>query len=449
MDTRRDFVKMIVNGAVLFPYLRAHAQSSVPAWGSNTSTGPTATPVPRNRELGDVMVDDPYADVDWRKVTYVTSTSHVHVETQEKLDLYYRQFGLRHFPISNYYPSAPTYPIKSIRYNQYRVQQDFGLIYNPDNTKPGVAKWAAGNFVEGPFRWNDVLMKGPHSWFHELPPEKQAQLPFELGDLIFKNIPDDIVVSPNAEHHGFTDSGLHANAVGSLYSSGNFDAHDEFRTQEHGYAIGTGLPWETAFQKMLDELLFPDGGGITINHPISSRLAFGEITRMLDFDPRVLGIEVYNDTDTYAREAQPLLALELWDEILRTGRRCLGFFVPDHTIARGKNVLLVPSFTERECLRAYRKGAFIGTLIGTGPQFTRISLDKRRVSVTVNAPMNLRFITDRGLGQESMLNHPVQEMDYLIPMGPDGRPSIAYIRVEAVDHSSTEQLFSQPIRFLK
>jgi hypothetical protein len=200
---------------------------------------------------------------------------------------------------------------------------------------------------------------------------------------------------------------------------------------------------------MLDQLLFPDGGGITINHPISSRLTFGEITRMLDFDPRVLGIEVYNDTDTYAREAQPLLALELWDEILRTGRRCLGFFVPDHTIARGKNVLLVPSFTERECLRAYRKGAFIGTLIGTGPQFTRISLDKQRVSVTVNAPMNLRFITDRGLGQESMLNHPVQEMDYLIPMGPDGRPSIAYVRVEAVDHSSTEQLFSQPIRFLK
>jgi hypothetical protein len=238
--------------------------------------------------------------------------------------------------------------------------------------------------------------------------------------------------------------------VGSLYKSGNFYAHDEFRTQEHGYAIGTGLPWEVAFKKMIDHLLFPDGGGITINHPVSSKLSLGEITNMLDFAPRVLGIEVYNDCDTYSTgERGPLLALNLWDEILRTGRRCLGAFVPDHTVARGKNVLLVPSFTERECLRAYRKGAFVGTLIGTGLQFTRISLDNRRINVMLNAPMNLRFMTDRGLAQQNTQNRPVREMDYVIPIGPDGQPSISYVRVEAIDYTSTEQLFSQPIRFLK
>ncbi len=392
-------------------------------------------------------IDNPYADIDWKKVTYTTSTTHVHVETQEKLDLYY-QNGLRHFAISNYYPSAPTYPIKSIRYNQYKVEQDFGLVYNADSTKTGNARWAAGQFLPGPFRWNDIIMKGPRAWAEELPADLRATLPFELGDFIFKNVPEDIIVSPNAEHHGFINSSLHACAVGSMYSSGNFD--DFYRTQEHGYARGTGLLWEVAFKKMIDQMLYPDAGGITINHPVSSQLAVGEITKMLDFDPRVLGIEVYNDGDVYSRHMHaPPLALDLWDEILRTGRRCLGFFVPDHTVARGKNVLLVPSFTEHECLNAYRKGAFIGTMIGTGLQFTRISLENNHLTVALNAPANLRFITDKGLALENKRNHFVREMDYQIATGPDGHPTISYIRVEVIDYTSTEQLFSQPIRFLR
>jgi hypothetical protein len=238
--------------------------------------------------LGNVLVDDPYADVDWEEFKRVASATHLHITDPQQLDKAYHRMCLRHMPISNYYPSAPTYPIKSIRYNQYKIQQDFGLVYNGDNSKPGSAKWADGHFVTGPFRWNDIIMKGQNAWFHELPSELQSQLPFQLGDFIFKNVPDDIIVSPNAEHHSFTDAGLHACAVGSLYSSGNFDVHDDFKTQEHGYAIGTGLPWEFAFRKMIDGLLFPDAGGITINHPVWSHLSFDEVVRMLDFDHRVL-----------------------------------------------------------------------------------------------------------------------------------------------------------------
>jgi hypothetical protein len=422
MDTRRDFVRKMIGGGVFLSRLQARPSAS-----------------------GPYTIDNPYAGVQWDKIKYIASASHVHVENQDKLDKIYHQFGLRHIPISNYYPSAPTYPLKEIRYNQYAVQQNFGLVYNGDGSKRGNERWAEGQFKEGPFRWNEIMMKGSHAWFNELPADLQARLPLQLGDFIFKNIPPDIIVSPNAEHHSFTNAPLHSNAIGSMYSSGNFDVHDVFKTQEHGYAIGTGLPWETVFRKMIDQLLFPDAGGITVNHPIWSGLSFNEVVKMLDFDTRVLGIEVYNDTcaTNYGDPCRGW-AVQLWDDILRTGRRCLGFFVPDHTVGKGKNILLVPSFTEYECLLAYRKGAFFGALSGSGLQFTRINLSDGEVSVALNDRATIRIVTEKGEAQKTTGKDAV----YKIPMGTDGAPAISYIRVEAIDENS-EQIFSQPIRFIK
>jgi hypothetical protein len=426
MDSRRDFVRKMVGGGVFLVRSRAGKQDV------HGHSGPYTT-------------DNPYADVSWDKVKYVPSATHVHVENQEKFDKIYHTFGLRHIPISNYYPSAPAYPIQSIRYNQYAVQQDFGLVYNADNSKKGNARWTEGRFEEGPFHWNDIILKGPHAWAGELPADVQAKLPFQLGDFIFKNIPSDVIVSPNAEHHSFTNAPLHACAPGSMYSSGNFDVHNDFKTQEHGYAIGTGLPWETVFRKMIDHLLFPDAGGITVNHPTWSGLSFDQVVKMLDFDARVLGIEVYNDTCA-TNYGDPGLgwALKLWDDILRTGRRCLGFFVPDHTVGRGKNILLAPSITEYECLKAYRKGAFFGALRGSGLQFTGISLENNELSVALNDRASIRIVTDRGEAQKTS----GKEAAYKIPAGAGGTPAISYVRVEAIDEGS-EQIFSQPIRFIK
>jgi hypothetical protein len=230
-----------------------------------------------------------------------------------------------------------------------------------------------------------------------------------------------------------------------MYSSGNFDVHDVFKTQEHGYAIGTGLPWESVFPKMIAGLLFPDAGGITVNHPVWSGLKYEEVLRMLDFDARVLGIEVYNDTCA-TNYGDPSLgwALKWWDDILKTGRRCLGFFVPDHTIGRGKNILLVPAFTEYECLKAYRRGAFFGALNGSGLQFSRISLEKNQLSVVLNSPASIRVVTDRGEAQKTV----GKEAVYSVPIDSTGLPLISYMRIEAIDEGS-EQIFSQPIRFTR
>ena len=54
----------------------------------------------------------------------------------------------------------------------------------------------------------------------------------------------------------------------AFYSSGTFDARNVFRTFWGRRVFhGTGLPWQTAFRMMLEQLFFADGGGITINHP--------------------------------------------------------------------------------------------------------------------------------------------------------------------------------------
>jgi hypothetical protein len=231
-----------------------------------------------------------------------------------------------------------------------------------------------------------------------------------LGDFIFTNVPGDVIISPNAEHHNFTNAKLHANGLGSLYSSGNFDAHDVFKTQEHGYAIGTGLPWEVVFKKILERLLFPDAGGITINHPVWSELPFEQVIAMLDFDSRVLGIEVYNDSsEIFSGKGW---SADMWDEILRACRKCFGFFVPDHTLARGRNVLLVPSSTEHECLKAYRAGNFYGSLIGSELQFRKICLHGNRVEVILSDPAVIHFITDKGLVQTPNVSERTRYMKY-------------------------------------
>lgn len=167
------------------------------------------------------VVDNPYQDIHWKTVQTIPSTSHIHIINQQGLDKAY-ELGYRHLPISNYYPSTPYYPLKEIRENQFKVKQDFGVMHLPGNGTP--------HFVEGPILWNNWIMDPETGWYNSLSKERQAELPFEEGDYIFKNIPEDIIFSPNAEHHSFVDTNAHINTLGSFYSSGSFDAHNHFLT---------------------------------------------------------------------------------------------------------------------------------------------------------------------------------------------------------------------------
>jgi len=81
--------------------------------------------------------------------------------------------------------------------------------------------------------------------------------------------------------------------------------------------------------------MIPDGGGVTINHPLWSKLDRQLMPDILDWDPRVLGCEVLEN----GRNSE-----HYWDWALSTGRQCFGVFVPDWGVDNdvfGVNVLLV------------------------------------------------------------------------------------------------------------
>ena len=220
----------------------------------------------------------------------------------------------------------------------------------------------------------------------------------------FTNIPEGLLERQTPKHHGFTNSRLHACAPGSAFQSGTFDVRNRFKTVDHGYAMGVGQTWQESFTRMFDALITPGGGGV-INHPIWSSLSREEVTAMLDFDPRVLGIEVFNHTTVNQHGYQDTVGSEaLWDAILATGRQCFGFFVPDHVMQQddawmGRNVLLVDAFTVEGCLQAYRQGRFYGLLKGTGLRFESIEPGDATFTVKTNGARRIEFITESGLAK--------------------------------------------------
>ena len=324
----------------------------------------------------------PYRGVDWTKAQLVNTTSHGHAPSRLYLEPYKRRnFGL--YTISNYWPSAPTMPGKSIRGRHYFVHHDWPLLVN-------------GKRTAGPFDWNEIL-KG---WKDSLPEAQRKMLPFKETGLMFPNWPDGVLEAPNAEHHWYRyDDGklhneLHVCAPGSDFRSGTFDAGLRFKVQEHGYACGSGEHWKTGFDRLIEGLIVPDGGGITINHPTWSHHRREQVAEFLDHDARVLGIEVLEDgvnSENY------------WDWILSTGRQCYGLFVPDWGIKDevfGVNVLLVPERTVEACLRAYRRGEFYGATHGLGElRFTDISWDAqaKTIAASTDKPAKLEVITSRGV----------------------------------------------------
>jgi hypothetical protein len=415
METRRSFIAKTAGGL---------AAVSLPTFIGRAERSPVKT-----SEVSAIF--NPYQGVDWRRCKHIVSVSHLHVGSQEQLDKAYARMNIRHLPISNYYPSAPCYPAADARVGQYRPRQDFGVV-------------CQGRFVAGPIDWNRVITDEKTGWVNELPEAKRKELPLQSGGKMFQKIPSDLIISPNAEHHSFTNTSLHANSLGSLYASGTFDVDKSLLLAQHGYCAGTGLPWETVFARMLDQMLFPDGGGITINHPTWSRLPLEQVCQMLDFDPRVLGIEVFNNTCALGfGDPTRGWAYRLWDDVLATGRKCFGFFTPDHALGKGQNILLVPEFNERECLRAYRRGAFYGAIEGTGLQFSNITLAGRTLFVALNRRGVIRLASNKG---EALRGQGGTEVEFTIPTDKERRPAVSYLRAEAYDETN-ERLFSQPILF--
>lgn len=335
---------------------------------------------PRNRR--------PYSGIDWAKAFQVNTTSHMH-EVKGLLDIVKkRNFGF--LTISNYYPSGPTaYPLREATYPHGLPVSNWPVVYK-------------GKLTEGPFDWNKIVGE----WADKIPEKNRSawpSYPFKVGGKSYdeKDIPADLLEAPNGEHHSFLDrngkstGSLHICAPGSSYISGTFDAHNRKGTVSHGYQFGSGEFWGTAIDRMIEKLVFPDGGGVTINHPTWSKLKRNFLLELLDWDPRVLGIEVLENG---------VNSEHYWDWVLATGRQCYGLFVPDWGVKGevfGVNVLVTPERTVHGCLKAYRDGNFYGATHGLGElKFTSIEfMPDLGVRATTDKPAKLEVITARGVQQ--------------------------------------------------
>lgn len=453
---------------------------------------------------------NPYEEVDWSQWEFVHSMSHQHQGLTNASREIFLAMGYRHFAFSNYYPSKPTYPL-------------------------------------------------PESWTSKHP---------------------EIIAAPNAEQHSYTDAGLHANSLGSMFTSGygkpvpktiwktspiEFSVDDMVRYTEerpwdgiyrldvrftsespdaevkltiegvegsnvrkeyestgpitnqvlkpgnHSVAFrvlsdvvtakvvfdpsqvtitdlrfmqGTYRPWRRVFDEILDGyelngkkeggLLFPDGGGITLNHPTGKQEIYES---MLDHDPRVLGIEVWNHLASGFGSSKGGYVIpkegevpdhhfyELWDQLLSSGRRCWGFFVKDHTTyGRGRNILLTPpladlSNTEKEAaaLRAYRQGAFFGSVATfqlneegeVAAPFDHSTFRFRRIAVRRNASGEAEAVAVE-IGDQDQEKRPHLQIRFVTEKGSvsivDGDKAEfslsdkpLYVRVEAIAYPDTER----------
>ena len=240
--TRKEFLNATVAMAAASAAPVARAQAAAPNADAKVPCN-----TPRNR--------NPYKGVDWAKALQIRGTTHVHCKTQEDLETILKR--IEFLTLSNYYPSAPWWPLAKMTENYYRVHHDFPVMVNDKR-------------VEGPFDWNKIVGQ----WIKELPAELQAEYPFKEGGKIFKPLPEGVLEAPNAEHHAFRyENGrgipcLHMNAPGSTFASGTFDQWQKRRFQtgvRGGYNFGSGELWSTAIDRMIAGLIYPDGGGVTIN----------------------------------------------------------------------------------------------------------------------------------------------------------------------------------------
>ncbi|MBN8422453.1 MAG: hypothetical protein J0L73_26295 [Verrucomicrobia bacterium] len=441
-------------------------------------------------------LDNPYAAVDWDTWECVHSMSHQHQGQNDASRDGFLGMGYGHFAFSNYYPSAPTYPLPA----EYAAKHP-QLVAAPNAehhsyTDTGLHANALGSLLATGYGGSVSAAKcaaAPVLHRFENLNVFDAQKPW-LGvyrldlRLAAKEGKAMATLSVEGAHecdfrNGFADKGpVHERQLPSgshtIYlraTRESIDARLDFdaaaiSVTQYRLMQGTNRPWRDVFREAFSKLQYPDGGGMTLNHP-TGKLA--DYLPMLDFDPRVLGIEVWNQLTSgfgssrgfYDDSGEPNLHFyQLWDEILRKGRRCWGFFVKDHnTYGRGRNVLLVPKLDampaakrESAALRAYRQGTFFGSVASlaaseagevvapydrSGFCFSRIVVQNDTLQVAVagndakRPRLQIRFITDQGIA--SIVDG--AQAEFPLKRDGSGRLEAAFVRVEAFAYPETHQ----------
>jgi len=456
------------------------------------------------------QVVNPYAGIDWENVRTLHSFSHQHGGDPRV----FWNMGFGHLPISNYYPSRPFYPLPGAFLKEHPEVLGAPNAEQHSTTDSGMHFCAIGSLytvgygqtprfkagqapIEHVFSGLNVFDGDKSPWLGvyrldlriaqaaSMDQEAEVLLTIEGAEAVshktFAPIGDGLVRRKRVASKSPESMYLKTTAA-DVRVRLEFDPAST-RIARFRLMQGTNRPWKDAFRAALDGtgkdsaerpiegLLFPDGGGITINHPGGS---LKPLLDALDFDRRVLGIEVWNQHEGFG--GTEMRFYRLWDEALRSGRQCLGFFVKDHVFfGRGRNVLLVsspaaasPREREHEALRAYRDGRFFG-LLGAlktdesgqpvSPydqsefRFTRIAVKEdgngRPLGIEVSVDgaertkrpnTQIRFITDAGVAK--VVDAPSAFFEF--PWDAAGAVACRFVRVEAFAYPST-QLGGRPL----
>lgn len=468
----------------------------------------------KNRGTGEDL-EDPYAGVNWDACEYLHSMSHQHQGQTDASREIFHAMGYRHFAFSNYYPSAPTFPLPS----EYRTARpdvvaapnaeqhsfpDVSLHFNSlgsllatgYGSSLGTAQRAAAPIRHRFEDLNIYEAERPWAGVYRLDLTLEAAASPAKKDSV-------VLLTLTGAHEcdfrgGFADKGpvterslaagshtIYLRTLATEITAALAYEEADLAVTRFRLMQGSNRPWRDVFDAALDGemiagkrtggLLHPDGGGITLNHPTRT---LEEYAPMLDHDPRVLGIEVWNQLTSgfgsaqgfYAAERGPHLHFyQLWDEILKSGRRCWGFFVKDHnTYGRGRNVLVVPGLDglppgEREAtaLRAYRRGTFFGSVAalavdGEGKtiapydhsefRFSRLVVrrDEAGRALAISAAvtgqdvakrpnLQIRFVTDRGIARIV----DAAEAEFPLERDETGEIEPLFVRVEAFAYPDT------------
>ena len=326
-------------------------------------------------------------------------------------------------------------------------------VKNNDGTKGEVKQKYLDNAVDG---------GATHIAFSNYYPSEPF---YPLADW-FDAVPGGILGCPNAEHHNFDGWGaLHMNGIGCTAITG----------QAGGLTpVGVNMTASGAIKYILSTLQYADGGGVAVNHPGWSVMqneqngyhkwtranAVQRVLDLLNVDDRVIGMEIKNTSsmpyisdDPDSEENQDVNSVEIWDEILITGKRCWAFCVPDHETEwgakwTGRNILLVDEFDEHTCLKAYRNGNFYSKIFDSNLAFDSISYSNNTFSVSASQADSIQIIID---GERTEVSGTTASVS--IP------ETATYVRAEAWledydwtdkngnHHDVTDKVFSNPIMF--
>lgn len=441
-------------------------------------------------------IENPYAEVDWDAWQCLHSMSHQHQGQSDASRDGFVEMGYGHFAFSNYYPSAPTYPLPAAYAAEHpeliaapnaehHSFTDAGLHANAlgsllatgHGSSVSAKERAASPITHRFEKLNVFEARRPWLGVYRLDVRLAAKAGKPTASLTIEGAEECDFrkeFAPKGAMHGRElPAGSHAiylrTTAAEIRVKLDFDP-DAVGVTELLLMQGTNRPWRDVFREALEKLQHPDGGGMTLNHPTGKLASY---LPMLDFDPRVLGIEVWNQLTSgfgssggfYDNSGAPCLHFyQLWDDILRTGRRCWGFFVKDHnTYGRGRNVLLVPRLDglapaarEAAALRAYRRGSFFGSVASLAAsdageviapydrscfRFSRITVENNvlHVATTGNDARRpntqIRFVTDRGIA--SIVD--AAQAEFPLKRDAGGRLEAAFVRVEAFACPQTHQ----------